>query len=261
MSHLVRRSLAASAVLLVGALAPLTLPAAPAAAAVPGCRVDYAVTDFHNGFVVNITITNDGPATNGWQLDFTFPDPTQRLTSAFSARWTQNGQAVTALAAPWNARLPTGRSAFIGFQGSVDGPDRVPTDVRITGCGDQPFPPTPLVTGPQDNSTMLEGQVTVLRADTLGFPGTVTSVDFAVNGVLLGTATTTPFSLVWFPLPVGTFAITATAHDTLGTVATSAPLHLTVKPQPTTAATGAAGAHGAPSAGQKSPDPTAVEYP
>jgi hypothetical protein len=253
MSHRARRLLAASAVLLAGAAASLVLPAGAATAAVPGCQVTYTTIDFNNGFVANITITNDGPAVNGWQVDFTFPDATQHLTNGFNARWSQHGQAVTGLAASYNARIPTGRSVNIGFQGSVVGRDQLPTDVRVTGCGDQPYPPTPLVTNPTAGRTMLQGQVLQLTADTLGFPGTVTSVDFAVNGAPLATATTVPFSFVWFPLPAGTFAITATAHDDLGTVATSAPVILTVKPQ-------SAAAHTGPAAGPAKPDATAIEY-
>ncbi|HVQ95404.1 MAG TPA: cellulose binding domain-containing protein, partial [Mycobacteriales bacterium] len=66
------RSVAVSTALLLGAAVLAGLPARPAAAAQPGCRVDYAVTaEFNSGFVVYITIANDGPATNGWQIDFT----------------------------------------------------------------------------------------------------------------------------------------------------------------------------------------------
>jgi len=227
------RSVAVSTALLLGAAVLAGLPARPAAAAQPGCRVDYAVTaEFNSGFVVYITIANDGPATNGWQIDFTFPSVTQRLATAFSARWSQNGRAVTAVSQVWNARIPTGSSTMIGFVGAVSGPNPAPTDVRITGCGDHPFPPTPMITSPTDNFVMREGQVTLLRAETLGFPGTVTRIDFFVDGVLFGTATTVPFNVQWYPLPLGTFTITATGYDDRGTVATSAPVHLIVRPMP-----------------------------
>jgi hypothetical protein len=227
------RSVVISAALLLGAAVLAGLPARPAVADQPGCRVDYAVTvDFTTGFFVYVTIANDGPATNGWQVDFTFPTASQRLTSAFNARWAQNGQAVSAVSQTWNARIPTGSSITIGFVGAVSGPNPVPTDVRITGCGDRPFPPTPLVTSPSDNFVMYEGQVTLLRAETLGFPGTVTRMDFFVNGVLFGTATAAPFFVQWYPLPLGTFTITATGHDDRGTVATSAPVRLVVRPMP-----------------------------
>jgi hypothetical protein len=228
-----RRSVVVSAALLLGAAVLAGLPARPAAADQPGCRVNYTVNvDFNTGFVVYVTIANDGPATNGWQVDFTFPSATQRLTSAFNAKWSQNGQAVSALSNSWNARIPTGSTITIGFVGSVSGPDPVPTDVRITGCGDHPYPPTPLITSPTDNFVMYAGQVAVLRGETLGFPGTVTRIDFLVNGVLFGTATALPFNVVWYPLPLGTFTITATGYDDRGTVATSAPVHLIVKPMP-----------------------------
>ncbi|MEN3359403.1 MAG: hypothetical protein V7637_3385 [Mycobacteriales bacterium] len=227
----IRRARALPALLLVTAVS-LGLPAgpaSPAAAAQPGCRVSYVVSsEFNTGFLAIITIANDGPATNGWRLDFTFPSDSQRLTSAFSARWTQHGAAVTALSTPWNARLATGTSVQIGFVGAKVGANPLPTDLRITGCGDTPLPPTSLLTGPSDGLTMVEGQVSQLVADTLGFPGTVTRVDFRVDGTLLGTDTTAPFVFLWFPLPAGTFTITATAYDDRGTVATSAPVQLIV---------------------------------
>jgi chitinase len=78
---------------------------------------------------------------------------------------------------------------------------------------------------------MVEGQVSQLVADTLGFPGAITRVDFRVDGALLGTATAAPFTFLWFPLPAGTFTITATAYDDRGTVATSTPVHLIVRPR------------------------------
>ncbi|NUS55237.1 MAG: beta-mannosidase, partial [Streptomycetaceae bacterium] len=92
------------------------------------CKVVYTPNDWGGGgFGANITITNTGTTSlSGWTLRFTFPG-TQRVTSGWSATWTQSGADVTAASLSWNGALAPGASTSIGFNGSYTGSNPSPT--------------------------------------------------------------------------------------------------------------------------------------
>jgi hypothetical protein len=62
--------------------------------------------------------------------------------------------------------------------------------------------------------------------------GTVTRVDFYAGGVLIGTDSSAPFSVVWNNVAAGTYAITATAADNSGAVQGSTAVTVTVGSAP-----------------------------
>lgn len=100
----------------------VTTATAPAAA----CTVAYGVnTDWGSGFTATVTITNKGPALNGWQLGFSFTG-NQKVTQGWNGTWSQSGSAVTVKDAGWNAALPTGGSTGIGFNGAYTGANPAP---------------------------------------------------------------------------------------------------------------------------------------
>jgi cellulose 1,4-beta-cellobiosidase len=108
-----------------------------------GCTVNYVKQwDSVPGFGANVTITNHGPALNGWTLTFTFPG-NQQITNGWIARWSQSGQNVTAQNETWNANLPTGASVTPGFNGSYSGTNTNPNQFRLNGT---------LCTGPSQSS-------------------------------------------------------------------------------------------------------------
>lgn len=84
-----------------------------------GCTITYTTaSQWPNGFVANVTITNTGTSTiNGWALTFTFPGD-QRITSAWKGTVTQSGQTVTATNTSYNAAITPGASTSLGFQGT-----------------------------------------------------------------------------------------------------------------------------------------------
>ncbi|MFL6052438.1 MAG: cellulose binding domain-containing protein [Actinoallomurus sp.] len=77
------------------------------------CKVDYSVNDWGSGFTANITITNLGPALNGWTLKYSYTG-NQKLTQGWSGNWTQSGQDVTVTNLSYNGAIGTNAGLSIG---------------------------------------------------------------------------------------------------------------------------------------------------
>lgn len=78
------------------------------------------------------------------------------------------------------------------------------------------------ITGPTSGSTIAVNTPQTITANASVVNGTVTSVQFFVNGVSIGTDTSFPYSISWTPTTAGSFAITATATDNFGTLTSTA---------------------------------------
>jgi hypothetical protein len=63
--------------------------------------------------------------------------------------------------------------------------------------------------------------------------GTIARVDFYGDGVLLGSATAAPYMMLWSGVAVGSHTVTATARDSAGLSANSAPTTVSVVAAPT----------------------------
>ena len=90
-------------------------------------------SDWGNGYVGAIDITNNGAPINGWTLTFSWPRTWQSLGSGWSAVWTQNGSNVKVVNEPGNGSLPTGASTTIGFVGNYSGPNVLPAVFTLNG--------------------------------------------------------------------------------------------------------------------------------
>lgn len=78
-------------------------------------------------------------------------------------------------------------------------------------------PPTVSLTTPAANSTYkLPATITVSVAAAAGeVNDAITKVEFFANGALIGTDTSSPYSITWTP-GAGTYSLTAKATDNLG---------------------------------------------
>lgn len=99
------------------------------------CSVDYAiVSEWNNGFVADVTITNNGSAAvQGWTLDWRFSG-NEEVTNSWNTSLVQNDDgSVEAGNAGWNGTIGAGQSVNFGFQVSRtgDGPD--PTAFSLNG--------------------------------------------------------------------------------------------------------------------------------
>ncbi|CQR60696.1 glycoside hydrolase family 6 protein [Streptomyces leeuwenhoekii] len=129
-----RTALLAALTLVAGAsgTAFAALPADSGVAAIP-CTVDYKVQNqWSTGFTAAVTVTNNGAAKSAWQLKWSYAG-NQRVTSAWNAKVTQSGAAVTAANEGYNGQLATGGSVSFGFQGSYSGTNAIPATFTLDG--------------------------------------------------------------------------------------------------------------------------------
>ena len=68
------------------------------------------------------------------------------------------------------------------------------------------------ITNPSPGSAFTVGQAVVINASAADADGTVAKVDFYANGVLIGTARSTPFAITWLPGAVGSYSLVAVAQ-------------------------------------------------
>jgi cellulase/cellobiase CelA1 len=112
-------------------LIPLTAAARPAAADT-AVTCTYTVTSSWNGgFSANVDIANNGPAINGWTLQWTFLTPTSNI-QAWLAVITEAGNRATATNPSWNPVIGTGQTAAFGWNAAAVSTG-VPTSLTING--------------------------------------------------------------------------------------------------------------------------------
>ena len=101
--------------------------------AAASCSVDYEIRDeWNTGFVANVTITNNGPAIDGWTLTWDFADG-QQVSNGWNATITQSGTEVGATNVGWNGSIPNGGTAEFGFQGTYTGTNGSPANFSLNG--------------------------------------------------------------------------------------------------------------------------------
>jgi hypothetical protein len=84
------------------------------------------------------------------------------------------------------------------------------------------------LTAPAEGASVAAPGPITVTATASDSDGTVSAVTFYANGALIGTATTSPYSISWSGVAVGTYALTAVAMDNMGATTTSAPVHVMV---------------------------------
>lgn len=100
----------------------------------PGaCRVTYKANSWQDGFTADVTVANtSSAAVNGWTLSWNFSG-NQRITNAWNANVTQNGNAVTARNVEFNGSIPANGSQSFGFQGTYSGSNGTPSGFALNG--------------------------------------------------------------------------------------------------------------------------------
>ncbi|MBG0851192.1 glycoside hydrolase family 6 protein [Streptomyces spinoverrucosus] len=129
-----RTALLAALALVAGATgtAIAAVPGDAGVAAVP-CTVDYTVQNqWDTGFTASVTVTNNNAAKSAWSVQWSYAG-NQRITSAWNAKVTQSGTAVTAANESYNGTLATGGSVSFGFNGTYSGSNALPTTFTLDG--------------------------------------------------------------------------------------------------------------------------------
>jgi hypothetical protein len=233
---LIRSRKRATALFAVGALVAAGLAVAPAtpAYAQTACTVNYQKTwDNGSGFGANVQINNVGTtAINGWTLTWTWAG-NQQVTHGWGGVWSQTGQNVTVRNETWNATIPAGGSVTPGFNGSYSGQNTNPSvfflnGVQCTGQ-QQNTPPQVSITSPQNGATFTAPADITVNATASDPGGSVTQVQFFINGNLAGSDTSSPYSFTHQDVPAGSYTLAARATDNGGLTA-DASVNVTVNP-------------------------------
>ncbi|HUW29653.1 MAG TPA: Ig-like domain-containing protein [Sulfuriferula sp.] len=90
--------------------------------------------------------------------------------------------------------------------------------------------PTVTLTAPTDGATYIAPASITLSATASETGGTIAKVEFYNGTTLLGTSTTTPYTLTVTNIAAGSYTYSATAYDSLGVSATSTSASVTVNP-------------------------------
>src|SRR5215510_1350731 len=226
------------------------LGAAPGAyAQTASCNITYTAPTWvgGNGFGASIDIRNTGAAiTNGWTLVFAFPNG-QLIQNGWPVSFSQSGATVTVASnADWNKAIPSGGLFNVAFNGTFSGANNPPTAFTLNGTacsiggGTNPAP-TVSLTSPTANQNFASGAAVPLAATASDSNGTIASVVFRIDGNVVNTDTTSPYSFSATGVANGTHTATATATDNGGASTTSTTVTFTVgggsNPPPTVSLT------------------------
>ncbi|MEJ7668266.1 MAG: Ig-like domain-containing protein [Casimicrobiaceae bacterium] len=98
-------------------------------------------------------------------------------------------------------------------------------------------PVTVALTAPNNDASFTAPASVTLTATATASAGTISFVHFLVNGGIVGTATSVPYTIVWNVARPGTYTLTAWATDSLWASASSPPVnvHVSINAAPTVA--------------------------
>jgi subtilisin family serine protease len=118
---------------------------------------------------------------------------------------------------------------------------RLNVSKAIHSCANLPAAPTIELTNVYDGMTYPVYSSVVLQANASDSDGTVSKVDYYVDGKLIDTATTSPYTAHWYATEVGEYMLTGVATDNSGMTTTSRPVKViineTIIPEPSPAPT------------------------
>lgn len=217
-----RSSLRPAVQWLSGVLLLLVFAAPGAFAQSAGCQVTYTNSWVGGtGFGANIDIRNTGPAiTNGWTLIFSFPSG-QRVQNGWPVSFSQpagSAQVTVSSNAAWNQSIGSGATFTAGFNGTLSGANNPPTvftlnGVACNGGGTTNTPPIVSLSSPTSGQAFPANSTVQLVATASDPGGLVSRVEFRVDGNLVNTDTTSPYSFNVTGLAAGSHTAQATAFD------------------------------------------------
>ena len=143
----------------------------------------------------------------------------------------------TATAAPYSfdwINVPAGSYAITAV--ATDGNGATSTSAPVSVIANAA--PAVNLTSPTANSVLAAPASFTLTAGATDSDGTITKVDFYNGTILIGTATTAPYSFDWPNVPAGAYTITAIATDNAGAQTSSTAVAVTSNLAPTIILTG-----------------------
>lgn len=205
------------------AIALCSLMAAPSAfAQAASCQVVYSKSwQGGTGYGANLEIRNTGgPAITSWTLTFSFVNG-ERIQSGWPVTFSQpagSAQVTATSNASWNGNIPAGGSVTAGFNATFVTTNGPPTGFRLngtacTGGGTGNTPPTVSLSSPTSGQSFAAGASVQLAATASDPGGAISRVEFRVDGNLVNTDTSAPYSFNVTGLASGNHTAQATAFD------------------------------------------------
>ena len=231
-------------------------------------RVAFSSGEFNLG---KLTFTRTGVLTSSYPManagtDIKVVLPTSNATlngsgssesygKSLTYRWSQVfGPTVVAITdttavSPTISALAEGMYRFLLTVKNPDG--KVSTDeVQVMVTSTSNVTPTVSLTAPANNATFTEGKPVTLSATASDFDGNVTKVEFYQGTLLIGNATSAPYTATWNP-SAGSYVLFAKAIDNGGAVSTSQAVNVTISPVMSCTTTSTVATQGAFSVGYK----------
>ena len=175
----------------------------------------------------------NSPATVTFQANANSGEANDTVSVSFYANGTLVG---TKSSAPFSLSSTLAASTYTITAVATDGQGASTTSAaRTIVVSDTNLPPTVSITGPSGGAnypTAPAGFTLSASANAGEVNGWVTKVEFYLNGTLVNTDTAAPWSYNVSGLANGSYTLTAKAFDQLNATTTSAPITITVGPQP-----------------------------
>lgn len=160
-------------------------------------------------------------------LTATASDPDGNVVSV---QFIANGSVVgTATTFPFGVTwTPTSPGTYSLTAKATDNTGNITTSTPVSVTVGAGSPPTVKLTSPAASMTINAGLAVVLAADASDTDGTITSVKFVANNIVVGSSTTAPYRVSWLPPASGSYEIFAQATDSGNNVTSSDSIILTV---------------------------------
>ena len=155
----------------------------------------------------------------------------KRQGTTFSAFSSTNGSTWTPMG---SASVSMNRVTYVGLAVTSKSV-RMNTNAVFTGVdvtpgsgGGENQPPSVSITAPAPGATYTAPASITVAAKATDADGSVTKVDFYAGSKLIGSDSSSPFSMSWNNVPGGRYEISAVAHDNGGAWTPSSPVQITV---------------------------------
>ena len=175
----------------------------------------------------------NAPATVTFQASVNSGEANDTVSVEFFANGASQG---VRSSAPWSITTTLNAATYTITAVATDGQGAQTTSAsRTIAVSDTNAPPTISISAPSGGAnypTAPAGFTISATANAGEVNGWVTKVEFYVNGSLVNTDTAAPWSYTVSGLANGSYTLTAKAFDQLNAATTSAPVAVTVGPQP-----------------------------
>lgn len=122
----------------------------------------------------------------------------------------------------------TGTRTAESYEGSSTNAPKLIVDFTVGSGGSNNVPPTVSLTNPADGAQVDEGQNLTLSANATDSDGSISEVQFFVNGNVVGSDSSSPYSVNWTANTAGNYSLYAIATDNDGDTTQSASVSITV---------------------------------